>query len=55
MQTYTAQDFNTEEGSQTLETTAAGKLIFDYDPNAGDGRRQYRVLFQRGMILADEW
>ena len=54
MRTYTAYDGGTAEGHKALDK-AFGKLIFDYDPDAGNGQRQYRVLFERSQILADRW
>ena len=42
-------------GSNELWTTAMGHLIFDYDPNAGNNQRQWRVLWQRDFLSGDLW
>lgn len=46
---------------QGLKTTAAGHMIFDYDPTGGPGgtRRTpwaaWRIIWQKEQILADQW
>lgn len=50
-----------KKNPQALKTTAAGHMIFDYDPTGGPGgtRRApwaaWRIIWQRDQILADQW
>ena len=50
-----------ERAPDVLKTTAAGHMIFDYDPKGGlaSTRRTalaaWRIIWQRSQILADQW
>ncbi|KAL8776565.1 MAG: hypothetical protein Q9213_008222 [Squamulea squamosa] len=61
-ETYVAVDKSKDEEKgekqAILETTAAGHMIFDYDPAGGSRRSpmaQWRIIWQRAQILGDEW
>ena len=57
--TYVAFDKN--KHSEVLKDTAAGRMIFDYDPRGGpDSKRRtpqaaWRILWQNEQIDADAW
>jgi len=40
-----------------LDNTAAGHMIFDYDPKAGDRREPFawRIIWERSQILGHQW
>ena len=55
VRTYVAVD-KKKDGSNALETTAAGHMIFEFDPT-GTGRRKaaWRIIWENSLIDADEW
>ena len=58
--TYVAIDSN-EDSDDQLTNTAAGRMIFDYDPTGGPGGTEsepyaaWRILWQRDQIAIDQW
>lgn len=52
---YLAVD-KAKDRTNALDNTAAGRMIFDYDPQ-GAGRRRpaWRIIWQNSQILADFW
>ena len=46
---------------ELLKATAAGRMIFDYDPTGGPGgnrrvpKAAWRIIWQKELILADQW
>ena len=43
-------------GAEQIRSTAAGHMIFDYDPDGPKrGQSGYRLMWQRSMILGDQW
>ncbi|KAK4697670.1 hypothetical protein P7C71_g449, partial [Lecanoromycetidae sp. Uapishka_2] len=61
-QTYVRINRNAPGATNTLENTATGHMIFDFDPQGILGRTRnaaaqaaYRTIWQNGIILADQW
>ena len=57
--TYVATRKDKDGGQTALDTTAAGHMLFEYDPQGVGKRRQeqraWRILWQRSQIMADQW
>ena len=57
--TYVAVDGSIDKN--ILKNTAAGRMLFDYDPTGGPlGTRRkpyaaWRIIWQKEQILADQW
>ena len=57
--TYVPADGALDE--ELLKNTAAGRMIFDYDPTGGpEATRRvpkagWRIIWQKELILADQW
>ena len=61
-QSYVRVNSGAEGGQDQLDKTAAGRAIFDYDPQAVLGRSRrdpvqaaYRQIWQKAIILLDQW
>ena len=56
IQTYIPVDKKKDE-SGSLDKTAAGHMIFDFDPTGGSKREPYawRLIWQNSQIDADQW
>ena len=47
-----------EKDHEILDTTAAGHLIFNYDPKDGHRKhpsRAWRIIWENRLIDADQW
>ncbi len=57
--TYVALD--AKQSANVLKNTAAGHMIFDYDPRGGPAGSEsepyaaWRIIWQREQIDADQW
>ena len=57
--TYVPADGAVDE--ELLKNTAAGRMIFDYDPTGGPEatrrvpKAAWRIIWQKELILADQW
>ena len=53
---YVAVDAAKDTTDQ-LGRTAAGRMIFDYDPNAGDRQEpvSWRIIWERGILDLQQW
>ena len=55
VRTYVAVD-EAKDISDALGTTAAGHMIFDFDPKGGGRRtRAWRIIWENSLIDTDEW
>lgn len=58
-ETYVSVD--KQKDPKALDNTAAGHMIFDYDPTGGPGGNRrtpwaaWRIIWQKELILADQW
>ncbi len=54
--TYLAVD-KTRDTTDALKNTAAGHMIFDFDPTGGDRGTPYawRIIWQNSLILSRDW
>ena len=52
---YVRVNGKTAVGLQTMDNTATGRFLFDYDPRAVGNQAGYRVIWQKSMLLADLW
>ena len=59
LNTYVGVD--KDKDPDALTTTAAGHMIFDYDPTGGPASTRrtpfaaWRIIWQKSQILADQW
>lgn len=46
-----------KDTTNALKTTAAGHMIFDFDPKGGSRATPYawRIIWQRNILAGDEW
>ena len=53
---YTPVDKGKDK-TKSLEETAAGHMIFDFDPKGGSKAKPYawRILWQNSQLDADQW
>ena len=53
---YAAVD-KLKDGTDQLGVTAAGHMIFDYDPQAGDRKEpmSWRIIWERGILDLQQW
>ena len=56
VRTYIAVD-KKKDSSNALSNTAAGHMIFDFDPTGGDRKEPFawRIIWQNSLIDADQW
>jgi len=54
--TYLSVD-KKKDKTDALGSTAAGHMIFDYDPTGGNRRepRAWRIIWQNSLILGQQW
>lgn len=51
------KDKDSKTPRPALVHTAAGRMIFDYDPKGGDRKEPFawRIIWERSQILGDQW
>ena len=56
IQTYLPVD-KAEDESKALENTAAGHMIFDFDPEGGSDAKPnaWRIIWENSLIAGDQW
>ena len=52
---YVRVNGKTREGQEAMDDTAIGRFLFEYDPKAYENQRGYRTIWQKSLILGDQW